>query len=364
MTSAKQISAFLPSFFVGTLQWLGPVFAPGRARRFAREHGKAREVFLPFVYNWSNERMDAQTRALARIRRRMDREQLPPPRVFHAPYLARSWAPSRFSRNLADPRALRSNTAALQRECQFLGQLRAEFGIDEPILYILHLGCHGHQSANDSVRTAAASLTPSVDIAREAGVILALENTAERFGGLELVGGTLAEIEDAIGMLGGGEQMDAPVGWTWDFTHALLAYRGDVAAVKRAAASLLPSLVHLHVNAPHRHDGKERWGDRHEAPTEQDEDVWHLLRLACTSRRFRESRTMTYEVLWANALLRPLIGGSDIDTVTRGFDLMCRIATQALSGLDEEKSLPYTADAPRPAPSTLPPGKPEPVLET
>lgn len=364
MTPETRVSLLLPSFLVGTLKTLGPLFATRLARQFANEYGKEREAFLPFVYDWRDERPGAQEVALKRLRDRRDHEHIPVSRVFHAPYLAKRFAPARYWRNLADPRTLRSHSDALQRECRFLGRLRKEFGIAERIIYVVHLGFRGDRRVEDVIRTVVAALEPTLPVAQEAGVILAIENVAERFGGLEYVGGTLAEIEDAIGMLGGGERADAPVGWTWDFTHALLAYRGDVPAVKRAAAPLLPALVHLHINAPHRHKGNDRWGDRHEAPTEDDQDVWELLRLACASRRFQDFRTITYEVLWATALFRPLIGGSHLDAVIHGHQLVRTVAAQALGGLGAKESLPYTADAPKPASGTFTSESPEPVLGT
>lgn len=363
MIPETRVSLLLPSFLVGTLKILGPLFAFPLARQFANEYGKDREAFLPFAYDWRDERPGAQEVALQRLRDRKDREHIPVPRVFHAPYLAKRFAPARYWRNLADPRTVRSHSDALQRECRFLGRLRKEFGIAERVTYVVHLGFRGDRRVDDALRTAVAALEPALPVAQEAGVILAIENVAERFGGTEYVGATLPEIEDAIGMLGGGTNADAPVGWTWDFTHALLAYNGDVPAVKRAAVPLLSSLVHLHINAPHRHKGNDRWGDRHEAPTEQDEDVWELLRLACTSRRFQDFRTITYEVLWATALLRPLIGGSHLEAVIHGHQLVRTVAAQALGGIDAQEPLPYTADAPKPAPSTLS-GSPEPVLGT
>ncbi|TSC71891.1 MAG: Vitamin-B12 dependent methionine synthase, partial [Parcubacteria group bacterium Gr01-1014_38] len=201
----------------------------------------------------------------------------------------------------------------------------------------------------------------ALDVARDAGVVLAIENVADRLGDTEHVGGTLDEVEDALGALGAADP-EAPVGWTFDISHALLTHHGDANVVKAAVPALLPSLVHLHINAPHLNVRDRGWGDRHEAPTEDDRDVWDLLRLACTSSRFRTFRTVTYEVNWAVPGLHWMLGGSPLHEVIRGFELVRQVAARALGGLDEKEPLPYAADAPQPAPSTLGSGSPEPVL--
>lgn len=362
MPSEAKVSILLPSLLIGTLKFLGPALAPRLAAHFLETKGKQREVFLPFFYHWLDARPRAQENALRLVRAQMEREQLPAPRVFHGPYLARRFIPFRYWRDLASPRHLRSHIAMLQRECRLLGRLRKEFGIAERILYVIHLGRRGDQRAGDAVRTAVAALKPSLEECLESGVVLAIENVTDRFGGTEFAGRTLSELEDALGALGGGTSPDAPVGCTFDITHALLAYRGDVKGIKAALAPLLPSLVHLHVNAPYRGPGKERWGDRHEAPTESDQDVWDLLRFAATSARFREFCTVTYEVLWTTAALRPFFGGSRLPEVIHGYDLVREVATQALGGLDEKESLPYTADAPKPTSDPLGSRSPEPAL--
>ncbi|MDP3685844.1 MAG: TIM barrel protein [bacterium] len=352
-------SILFPSFLVGTLKAFGPLLAPRLARQFLDTQGKMREVFLPFFYQWLDEHPRAQDQALRLIRVQMERERLPAPRVFHAPYLGRRLTPLRYWRNLADPQYLRQHVTTLQRECRFLGRLRREFDIPQQILYVIHLGLRGRQRAADALRTSIAALQPSLDAAREAGVILAIENIGDRLGDTDHVGGTLNEVEDALGALGATEP-DAPVGWTFDLSHALLTYRGNTDAVKKAASSLLPSLVHLHVNAPHLNVRDHGWGDRHEAPTEGDPHIWDLLRLACTSSRFRQFRTMTYEVHWAVTPLRSLLGGSSLPRVMHGLDLVREVASRALGGLDERESLPYTADAS--LPETIGSGSPEPIL--
>lgn len=361
MAPSPRVSVLFPSFLVGTLKAFGPLLAPRLARQFLDTHGKMREVFLPFFYQWLDEHPRAQEQALRLIRVQMERERLPAPRVFHAPYLGRRFTPFRYWRNLADPQYLRQHVTTLQRECRFLGRLRQEFGISQRILYVIHLGLRGRQGAADALRTSIAALQPSLDAAREAGVILAIENIGDRFGDTDHVGGTLDEVEDALGALGAAEP-DAPVGWTFDLSHALLTYRGDVSAVKTAASSLLPFLVHLHVNAPRLNVRDNGWGDRHEAPVENDPHVWDLLRLACTSSRFRQFRTMTYEVNWAVTPLKSLLGGSSLPKVMHGLDLVRQIASRALDGLDEKEPVPYAADAPQPVPETIGSGSPEPLL--
>jgi len=168
-------------------------------------------------------------------------------------------------------------------------------------------------------------------------------------------------VEDALGALGAADP-EAPVGWTFDISHALLTHHGGANTVKAAVSALLPSLVHLHINAPRLNVRDRGWGDRHEAPTKEDRDVWDLLRLACTSSRFRTFRTVTYEVNWAMPALHWMLGGSPLHEVIHGFELVRQVATRALGGLDEKETLPYTADAPQPAPETLGSGSPEPVL--
>lgn len=342
MPDASPPTILLTSFLAGSLKWAGPLCAPRAAAAFLERAGREREVFLPFFYRWFDERQWAQDQALRLMRVAEAHERIVPPRVFHAPFAGRYGPFTRAQyRDLADPDRLRDHQEALRRECAFFGRVRAEFGIVGPLLYILHLGRRRGRGPSETLATALEAIRPAVEVAHEHGVILSIENVADRPGDAEYAGGRLTEIQDALGHLGGER---APVGWTFDVSHALLAYRGDVAAVLRDLGPLLPSLVHIHINAPRFYPSEISWGDRHEAPTEGFRPLWDLFGAALMSPRFREFRTVTYEVNWAAPFLNPLVGGSPLAAVARGYDLVRRVAAGALGTLDAEAPVPYTLE--------------------
>lgn len=331
----------LTSFLVGVLKHAGPVCSPRKAAAFLGSAGRQREVFLPFFYRWFDDRQWAQDQALRLIQASIAREGIRFPRVFHAPFTGRYGLPVRsYHRDLAEARRMNEYGRALQRECAFLGRLRRELGSKARILYILHLGRRRGRSATEALAAAVSAIRPAVEAAREAGVVLALENVADRSGDPEPVGSRLTEIEDALGALGGGERAESPVGWTFDIAHALLGYRGDTEAITADLRRMLPSLVHLHVNAPRLYPSEEPWADRHEAPTEGFRPLWDLFRLGLSGQRFSEFQTVTYEVSWAAPVLNPLIGGSPLDAVVRGYGLVERVASEVLASLDTAPIVP------------------------
>jgi hypothetical protein len=180
------------------------------------------------------------------------------------------------------------------------------------------------------VRTATEALRSSLDVAREAGVIIAIENVADRLRDRDSVGARLTEVAEVIGALGGGDGSPTPVGWTFDIAHALLGHGGDVESVQRDAQWLLSSLVHIHINSPRLHLSERAWADQHEAPQESSQSVWKLFALACAAPRFRAAPVVTYEVSWALPGLRSFLGGSSLPEVIRGYELVRRIATESL----------------------------------
>lgn len=335
MSKDAPISILLPSFLVGTLKYLGPVLAPRRAGAFLALGGKEREVFLPFFYRWFDERQRAQDHALRLIRAAVEREHFAPPRVFHAPFLSRRPLPLRYKRNLSDPRRVRENSVMLRRECAFLGRVRRELGIEQSMLYVIHLGQRFGTSAAEALSVAVESLRPSLEVARDNSVILSIENVADRLRDRECVGARLREVEDALGALGGVGHSSSPVGWTYDIAHALLGHGGNVESVRAETQSLLSSLVHIHINSPRLHISEQAWADQHEAPQESSRSVWELFRLACTGPRLRELPVITYEVSWALPGLRPLLGGSPLREVIHGYDLVQRAAYEALGAREE-----------------------------
>lgn len=342
-------SVLLPSFLTGMLRRLGPLVSPRAAARFLRSAGREREVFLPFVYRWFDERERVQDHALRYLRGFVLREGIVPPRVFHGPFTGRAWVPFRwYLRNLADPRRQSDHARALQRECRFLGRVRQEFGIRQRLLYILHLGRRGRQSPSEALAVAVETIRPSVETAAEAGVVLSLENVADRSADHIPVGARLSEVGEALARLGDAGRPEAPIGLTFDVSHALLAYRGDAAAIAEELKALLPTIVNLHINAPRFYPSEQPWADRHEAPTAGFPPLWELFRAALAAPRLREFRAITYEVNWAAPLLNPIVGGSPLPAVIRGYELVRANAAEALAALDEEVALPYAGAVVRP----------------
>lgn len=342
ISGERQFALLLTSFLVGELKYLGPLCSPrGLARDFLRSAGRTREVFLPFFYRWFDGRTWVQDHALRLLLRSIAREGLAPPRVFHAPFAGRHGPYSRgHYRDLTDPRRLREHQAALQQECRFLGRLRREAGIQERMTYVLHLGRRHERTVQEALEVAIAAVEPAVAVAHEEGVVLALENIGEQTGDDESVGNRLMDIEGALNRLGRG-QSNAPVGWTFDISHALLVYRREPEALFTDLQCLLPSLVHIHINAPRWVPENLVWADRHQAPADSDRAVWELFRVALGSRRFREFRSITYEVNWAAPALNPLIGGSPLRAVVQGHERVARIATETLGRLDEAPDRRY-----------------------
>lgn len=332
----------LTSYLAGLLKYAGPVFAPRAAAEFLAVAGADREVFLPFFYRWFDEHQWAQEQALRLMKASLAQDRFHPPHVFHAPFAGRRLWSRSYYRDVADPNRLQENQEAFQRECVFLGSVRREFGIREQMLYILHLGRRQGRRASEALRVSLEAVRPALEVARSHGVVLALENVADRSGSEEHVGARLPELEDALGMLSDGAGPDAPIGWTFDASHALLAYRGDAEAISRDLQRLLPSLVHIHMNAPRFYPSEHPWADRHEAPTEGFRPLWDLFHLALTSTRFRAFGGITYEVNWAAPFLNPLLGGSNLASVVQGYALVRRVVAEAYGALDEYAAAPYT----------------------
>lgn len=352
-------SLLLTSFLAGMLRRLGPLVAPSVAARFLRSAGKEREVFLPFVYRWFDERERVQEHALRYLRAFVLREGIMPPRVFHAPFTGRAWVPFRwYLRNLSDPRRQSDHARALQRECRFLGRVRQEFGINSRLLYILHLGRRNGQSANEALRVAVETIRPSVETAAEAGVVLALENVADRSADELSVGARLSEMGEALTRLGDAFRPEAPIGLTFDVSHALLAYRGDAAVIAKELMGLLPTIVNLHINAPRFYPSEQPWADRHEAPTAGFPPLWELFRVALRAPRLREFRAITYEVNWAAPLLNSIVGGSPLPAIIHGYELVRTNAAKALAALDDEVAVPYISTVVRPEVPSTPNSRP------
>lgn len=342
--SAGRVRVLITSYLTGLLKYAGPVCAPRAAAAFLERAGREREVFLPFFYRWFDHRQWAQDHALRLIKVAVAREGITPPSVFHAPFPGRRHGTisRNYYRDLADPSRVEEHRAALQRECAFLGRVRKEFGIQEQMVYILHLGLRRGEGEDTALRAALAAIQPAVEDAREHGVVLAPENVADRSGSTEHLGARLPEIGEVLDRLGRA-QSDAPLGWTFDLSHALLAYRGDAEAITRDLKTLLPYLVHIHINTPRFYPSEQPWADRHEAPTEGFRPLWDLFRLALNSPRFRAFGGITYEVNWAAPFLNPLVGGSDLAAVVAGYDLVCRTAAEAFGTSDEYTTASYTA---------------------
>ncbi len=328
-------SLLLSSFLVGELKWAGPLLAPRAAAAFLETAGRQRELFLPFFYRWFDDRAWAADQALRLIRILVAREGIVPPRAFHAPFAGRYGMHRGYYRDLADPRRSAEHAIHLARECRFLGRVRRELGIRERLLYVLHLGLRQGRPVGEAVAVAVSALRPAVEVAANEGVVLAIENVADRSGDQHSVGARLPEVEEAILRLHI-EGPDAPVGWTFDISHALLGYRGDVGAITTDLRRMLPHLVHLHVNTPRFYPSEEPWADRHEAPTEGFRPLWDLFRTALGSSRFQEFGTVTYEGSWAAPFLNPIVGGSPLAAVVRGYRLVERIAADVLTSLESE----------------------------
>lgn len=330
----------LPSFLVGQLKYAGPLFAPRAAAAFLETAGRRREVFLPFFYRWFDKREWAQDQALRLIEASVAREHIEPPQVFHAPFPGRYRVSRGHYRDLADARRGVEQAVHLQRECRFLGRMRRALGIRGRILYILHLGLRRGRPVSEALAVAVSAIRPAVAVAATEGIVLAVENVADRSGDQESLGSRLPEVAEALQRLTEGSA-GAPVGWTFDISHALLGYRGDAGAIAADLRQMLPFLVHLHVNAPRFYPSEQPWADRHEAPTEGFRPLWDLFRSALGSARFQEFRTVTYEVNWATSFLNPLIGGSSLGAVMRGYRFVERVAADVLVGLDTAPTVPH-----------------------
>lgn len=360
---SARCTVFLTSYLAGLLKYAGPVCAPRAAAAFLQRAGRDREVFLPFFYRWFDDRQWAQDQALRLIRTSVVHDGMTPPRVFHAPFPGRrhGLVSRSYYRDLADPATVHENQAALQRECAFFGRVRREFDMQKPVLYILHLGWRAGRRASEALNVALSVLRPAVAVAAEHGVILALENVADRSRDQEHVGARLAEVEDALGILNEGYGSVAPVAWTFDLAHALLAYRGDSEAIAADLKRMLPWLVHLHINAPRFYPSEQTWADRHEAPTEGFRPLWDLFRLALTSARFHGFCGVTYEVNWAAPVLNPLVGGSPLPAVVRGYELVRSAAAEVLGTLDAAVVAPYPLPRAVAVPAEVPAASPRDV---
>lgn len=346
-------TVLLTSFLVNALRYGGATVFNRRARAFLAHMGRHREFFLPFVYRWRDPRPAAQATALRSLHSLVERDNLAPPRVFHAPFAGRFGARARdWYRNLTDADSIDEHREALRRECRWLGLVRRDFGLPGRILYVLHLGRRHGRSVAEASAVARAVLEPAVECAHDAGVVLALENVAAHANGREHLGARLSEIGDLLSKLG--DRPGGPLGWTFDLAHAMLAYPDNPSALQADAQSLLPALIHIHINAPRWPPEGLAWADRHEAPHADVPLLWDLFRTALQGPQYQEFRTVTYEVNWRVPFLARVFGGSSVGAIIRGYQLIQEAVAEAENrlvtpGTDVESRLEDRRLSPLPA---------------
>lgn len=333
----------IPSFLAACLRTVGSFYQRTAAQAFLKRAGQHVEVFLPF-YNWLDERGAVRQIALQEFRLLSRFYGMTDLRVTHAGYAGQGFLFARFYMNPADPRAHEATVSRIRQELKLLRLLRQEYAIPHPLLYVLHCGRREKGAGwRESVQAAVATVRAVLEDAAAAGVCVSVENMYSQPGG-EAIGVTLPDLGDILAQVGT-EWIDRGVlGWTFDPSHALLAYSGNYDAIERDLQPLLPSCVHLHVNHPwtRRNRGGEflsewkRGDDYHSAPVRIPHRTryWSLLRETIMKSRIPAWRTITYEVNWAVPILRPVFGGSLLSEVSIGFEALERFCNHPTEHLD------------------------------
>lgn len=343
MLSEGPYAVCITSFLAAFLRLIGSLYQRRAAQAFLKEAGKHVEVFLPF-YNWFDEQGRVRQIALQEFRLMSRFYGMTNLRVAHAGYASQGFLLTRFYMNPADPRTQAQTVERIRRELRLLGLLRREYRIVHPLLYVLHCGRREKNLGwRESFQSAVATVRAVLDDALESGVCVSVENMHPQQGG-EMIGTTLTDLGELLAQVGT-EWVDRGVlGWTFDPSHALIAYSGNYDAIERDVKPLLPSCVHLHVNHPwiaRDRAGQlfSEWGrgdDYHAAPVRIPHRVrfWSLVREAIAESRIPEWRTITYEVNWAVPILRPIFGGSKLPEVRIGFEALERFCNHPTERLD------------------------------
>lgn len=333
----------ITSFLAAFLRTVGSVYQRRAAQSFLRQSGRHVEVFLPF-YNWFDEQGAVRHLALQEfhfLRRFYGMDDL---RVVHAGYPGQGFLLARFYMNPADPRTQKQVVERIRRELRLIQRLRNELQVTHPILYVLHCGRRDRAIGwRESFQSVVATTRAVLNDAAAANVCISLENLYSQ-PGAEAIGTTLNDIGELLEQVGREWVTRGVLGWTFDPSHALLAYSGNYDAIERDLASVVSDCVHLHVNHPRAtkdRAGKllSEWGrgdDYHAAPVNIPERAryWSLLGETIRKSRIPEWRTLTYEVNWAAPLLRPLFGGSPLSLVALGYDALDRFCNHPSEALD------------------------------
>lgn len=313
------------------------------AQSFLKRAGRHVEVFLPF-YNWFDDQGNVRRLALKEFRLLRRFYRMNDLRAVHAGYSGQGFLFARYFMNPADPRTQTQTVERIRREIRLVGQLRTQLKITHPVLYVLHCGRRERSMGwRESFQSVVATVRAVLDDAVAANVCVTLENLYSQ-PGAESIGIMLPDIGELLSQVGREWVDRGALGWTFDPSHALLAYSGNYDAIERDVRPLLRDCVHLHVNHPWaRRDraGKftSAWGkgdDYHAAPIHIPHRTryWNLLSETIKNSRIPQWRTLTYEVNWAVPLLRPLFGGSPLSTLELGYDALDRFCNHPTEALD------------------------------
>jgi sugar phosphate isomerase/epimerase len=341
--TAGPYAVCITSFLAAFLRIIGMTYDRRAARALLQGAGKHVEIFLPF-YKWFGSHGDVRALALQEFRALSRFYGMQDLRAVHAGYASQGFLLARFFMNPADPRTHRQTVARMSQELKLIGLLRRELGIEHPVLYVLHLGRREKGAGwREAFQASVSAVRAVLDDALAAGACIAVENMYSQHG-TESIGTTLGDLSLFLAEVGR-EWVDRGVlGWTFDPSHALIAYSGNYDAIERDVRPLLPDCVHLHVNHPRTTrdragDVFSEWGrgdDYHAAPVRipQRARYWSLLRTAVMESRVREWRTITYEVNWEVPILRLLFGGSPLRDVRIGFEALERFCNHPTEALD------------------------------
>lgn len=333
----------ITSFLAVFLRLVGTVYERAAARAFLQQAGKHVEIFLP-LYNWFDRRGNIRPRALQQfhlLRKMYGMEDL---RSVHAGYAGQGFLLTRFFMNPADPRTQRATVQRIKSELRLLGLLRTELSISHPLLYVVHPGRREKGLGwRESFQSAVATVRAVLDDALAAGVCVSVENIYSQ-AGTEGIGVTFEDMNLLLTQIGKEWIERGVLGWTFDPSHALLAYSGNYDAIERDLGPLLPSCIHLHLNHPWTKKDRageilSEWGrgdDYHASIVRipQRTRYWTLLKRAIKGSRVPQWKTITYEVNWAAPFLAPLFGGSPLAEVRAGYDALLRFCNSETEAFD------------------------------
>lgn len=336
------ITTFLGKF----LQNIGYFYQRKEAKLFIKEAGKDMEIFLPFFkwFDGSHKISSVTVRYFKKMLKKYGMSEL---RSFHAGYAGQGFLLERFFMNPSDPRSHRENVKRLKRELALIGELKKEFSISRPVIYVIHGGRREKGIGwEESVQACISTIKNVLPAAEKAGVCLSLENVYSH-PGEEEIGTTLSSVKYILREIGLEWVEKGVLGWTFDPAHALLTYSGNYDAIERELQDLLPWCVHVHVNHPRtsRNGAGElfsEWNlgdDNHNAPVviPHRSRYWSLLRDVIVKSRIGYHKTITYEVNWAVPFLRLIFGGSNLKEARIGWEALDRFCNHPSERFDVSK---------------------------